>query len=301
MTAFLLLLTAVAWGLAFPFIKTALLELPPAELTLMRMVTALLAFIVYFLIKGGFPKVEKKDLPRLFLLGSIGIACYHLSLNYGEQYVNAGTASLIIASDPIFIALAAGLLLREKITSRQGLGIAIAFAGLFTIVLTGPDSVILSPENLLGTLAVCGSALCFVFYTIFGKEVVEKYGALTVTAYNLFFAALVLLLPLGASTARLALGLSLPTWGSILFLGVFSTMMAYTFWYKGMEAKGAAGVAVYLYLVPLFALVGSQLLIGEKITLLTLIGGLLVISGVYLNNSATQIKAKRNPLARGTK
>ena len=98
----LMLLMIVVWALAFPFIKISLEELSFINLTIMRFFVVCVAFSVILLAKSkAFSKLHKKDIVPIFLLGFIGVMVYHFGLNYGEQLVSPGAASLIIATIPV--------------------------------------------------------------------------------------------------------------------------------------------------------------------------------------------------------
>ena len=110
--------TIIFWALAFPFIKIGLTELSSVNLTIMRLFIVCIVFLLFrFLKPQKFSKLYKKDIIPIFLLGFLGIIVYHLGLNYGEVYISASAASLIIATIPIFIVILAAIVLKEKITN----------------------------------------------------------------------------------------------------------------------------------------------------------------------------------------
>ena len=114
----------VFWAFAFPLIKIGLKELAPENLAILRLFIASFIFFIILMVKPKkFSKLQKKDVPILFILGFIGVSLYHVSINYGEQYISAGTASLIIATIPIFVVIFAVLFLSEKISLTALLGI----------------------------------------------------------------------------------------------------------------------------------------------------------------------------------
>jgi len=126
-------LTIIFWSNAFIAIKFGLRELSPLGLTAFRFILASAFFLIALLL---FPKSRiptSKELPLLLVLALLEGASYHILLNYGEQFVPAGTASLIIGSSPIFTAILASIFLKEKLGSLGILGIAISFSGLFLI------------------------------------------------------------------------------------------------------------------------------------------------------------------------
>ena len=118
--------TLIFWASAFAGIKVGLTAYSPGHLVLLRFLTASAVLLLYaFLVRMPFP--EKKDIPILLLLGFIGITVYNLSLTYGETKVAAGSASLLIASAPIFTAILARFVLKEEISIWGWVGILISF------------------------------------------------------------------------------------------------------------------------------------------------------------------------------
>ena len=105
----------VFWALVFPFIKIALEELSPVNLTIMRLLVVCIVFLILLIVKPNkFSKIQKKDIVPIFLVGFLGIIIYHFGLNYGEQYISASAASVIIATIPIFVVILAAIFLKEK-------------------------------------------------------------------------------------------------------------------------------------------------------------------------------------------
>src|SRR5438105_6076676 len=132
------------WGLAFVAIKQALVHMSWITLTFLRFALADILFFGYLTATRRLrPFPAKADLPHLTLLAFVGFTGYHLFLNLGESdaSVTAGTAALIIASTPAFIAVLAASLLRERRRRFQVQGIALAFPGLGVMIfLARPDS-----------------------------------------------------------------------------------------------------------------------------------------------------------------
>jgi len=121
--------TLIFWASAFAGIRVGLKAYSPENLVLFRFLTASIVLSVYAIITR-MPLPEKKDLPAIFFLGFIGITVYHLALTFGELKVTAGSASLLIASAPIFTAILAMLILKEKIKPWGWVGILISFLEL---------------------------------------------------------------------------------------------------------------------------------------------------------------------------
>jgi len=277
--------TIIFWALAFPFIKIGLTELSSVNLTIMRLFIVCIVFLSLRLLKPQkFSKLYKKDIIPIFLLGFLGIIVYHLGLNYGEVYISASAASLIIATIPIFIVILAAIVLKEKITIKIALGVILSFLGVIIISLAGtPDSSI-EITYLSGALAVLIAAIMGAGYTIAGKKLLKRYSALSLTVYAFLLGSLGLIPFITPSLFEEVATMSIIGWSTILYLGIFPTVIGYVLWYVALEIKTASEISVYLYFIPVISTVISYFLFDEQITWLFIVGGGLVILGLYMVN-----------------
>lgn len=280
-----ILLPIVFWAFAFPFIKIGLTELSPVNLTIMRLFTVCAIFLLFILIAPKkFSKLHKKDIIPLFLLGFLGIVVYHLGLNYGEQYMSASAASLIIATIPIFMVIFATLFLKEKITKKIAIGILLSLSGVMIISLVGTAGNPFEITYLTAAFAVFVAALVGAGYTIAGKKLLKRYSALSLTVYVFLFGCLGLLPFVSSSLVTQAAAMTLKGWGAVLFLAVLPTVIGYILWYVALEIKTASEISVFLYFIPVLSTIVSYFMFQEPITWLFIFGGALVILGLLIVN-----------------
>jgi drug/metabolite transporter (DMT)-like permease len=278
-------LPIIFWAFAFPFIKLGLRELSPVNLTIMRLFTVCGIFLFFVAVAPKkFSPIQKKDILPLFLLGFLGLVVYHLGLNYGEQYMSASAASLIIATIPIFTVLFALVVLKETITKKIVIGIPVSLAGVVIISLTGTASDPFAVTYLTAAAAVLISALVGAGYTIAGKKLLERYSALSLTVYAFLFGSLGLLPFLSFSLVSEVSAMSWTGWGAVLFLAVLPTVVGYVLWYVALEVKTASEVSVFLYFIPVLSTIISYVMFQEAITVLFVLGGALVILGLVIVN-----------------
>jgi drug/metabolite transporter (DMT)-like permease len=278
-------LPIVFWAFAFPFIKIGLRELSPVNLTIMRLFTVCGIFLLFIVVAPKrFTPIRRKDVLPLFLLGFSGLVVYHLGLNYGEQYMSASAASLIIATIPIFTVLFAAVLLKETVTRRIVLGVLFSLVGTVLISLTGTAGDPFAVTYLSAAVAVLISALVGAGYTIAGKKLLERYSALSLTVYAFLFGSLGLLPFLSTSLVTQATAMSWQGWGAVLFLAVLPTVVGYVLWYVALEVKTASELSVFLYFIPVLSTVISYFWFNEAITMLFVVGGALVIIGLLIVN-----------------
>ncbi len=278
-------LPIIFWAFAFPLIKIGLNELNPINLTILRTSIACILFIIILSIKPmPITKLNIKDIPNLFFLGFFGFIGYHLALNYGEQYVSAGVASLIITTIPIFVVLLALIFLSEKITINIFFGILLSLIGVITISLFGSYNIDLEIRYIFGAVAVLLAAFFGAFYTVAGKKLLEKYSPLSLTIYAILIGSIGIIPFVNSSIIEELINLSSIGWGAVIFLAIFPTVISYVLWYVALEIKPASELGIYLYSMPILSTILSFLILNEQITIFFILGGFLIIFGLLIVN-----------------
>jgi drug/metabolite transporter (DMT)-like permease len=291
-----LLLASVVlmWGLAFVAIKLALDHASPMGLTIWRFVITASALLLLMAVRrDARPRLERKDLGRLAVMAVVGVGGYHLAINYGEQFVSAGVASLIVAAMPVMVAILASRYLGESITAAKRVGIGLALAGVAVLALFGTPGSSLEVHSVAGALVTALSPVCWSVYTVLSKPLVAKYGPMAVTATTMI-AGTVLILPIGLPTAIGEIGgMDASDWGWIAFLALGSTVYAYLVWNLALSRIEASNTAAWVYPVPLVALFWGWLLLAERLTVWVLVGGAMVLGGVILTERVAPRMAAR--------
>ena len=288
------------WALAFPFIKIGLQELSFVNLTIMRFFVVCIIFSTILVLKRQwFSKIRKKDIIPIFLLGFFGVIIYHLGLNYGEQFISAGAASLIIATIPIFITILAMIFLKERIGLIKISGITLSLFGVIIISLWGTEDASIEIKYMYAALMVLIAAIMGAIYTIAGKKLLERYNGLSLTAYAILLGSASLILLIILSNLGLdffnnkplmeeVTMMSINGWIAIIFLGAFSTVLGYVIWYVALETKTASELSIYLYAIPVLSTIISYILFNDEITILYILGGIFVIIGLIIVNLKTR-------------
>jgi len=290
----LILLSIFFWACAFPFINILLEELSFVNLTIMRLFIVCLGLIILLSFQSKrFSPLQKKDIIPIFLLGFFGIIVYHLGLNYGEQYVSPGAASLIIATIPIFVVILSIIYLKEKITIKKTIGIILSILGVTIISLWGTTNAKIEINYVSGAVGVLIASLMGALYTVAGKKMLKRYNGLSLTAYALILGSIGLIPFLNIGLINQVKNLSIHAWGALIFLGIFSTIIAYSIWYIILETRNATEISMYLYAIPVLSTIISFFLVGEIITLYFLLGGFFVIAGLLIVNSKENKKVHK--------
>ena len=296
-----MLVLVLFWGLAFVAIKAADERMSWITLTFLRFLFADFLFLGYLAVRKRERVVPpRKDWLPLIGLAFLGFTGYHLFLNLGESNpdVTAGTAALIIASDPAFIALLAVPLLRERLTPTRSLGIAIAFAGLAVMILFAGEASSLHFSLSAGALEVVPSVVFTAFYLTLGKRYLDRYRPFVFVAYTILLGTVLVLPLVFAVWPTFVNDVLTMGWAGllpILFLSVCPTFIGYSLWFRAIERMPASAAGAYLYISTLIAVVGGILLLNEPVTPTMLVGGALVIGGVVV---AQQLGRARSPVNR---
>ncbi|WMT57741.1 DMT family transporter [Truepera radiovictrix] len=283
-----LFILATLWGSAFPGIKLGLTGLSAGNLTLLRFTVASLCFALFLLVTRKRLLPDRRDLPYFFLVGFLGITVYHLALNYGQRFVSAGAASLIIATAPAITAVVAFFLLNDRLSLLGWSGILLSFTGVALIVLGDGGALSLNPFALLILL----SALVTAFYTVLQKPLLRRYEAVEVTAFSTWAGTLPLLVFApglvadAADAGRTALL-------AAVYIGVFPAAVAYAQFSYAISRLPVTLATSFLYAVPVFSLLFAWLLLGEVPSALMLVGGAVALSGIVVVGYAKGRAARR--------
>jgi drug/metabolite transporter (DMT)-like permease len=283
--------TVIFWGSAFAGIHAGLEAYTPAHLALLRYLVASLALACYAALTS-MPLPRPRDVPGVALLGFLGIAFYNVALGYGQVTIPAGTASLLIASTPIWMALLAAAVYGERLRPWGWAGIGVSFAGVAMIGLGTRAGLGIDPR----AVAVLAAALASGLYALGQKPFLARYSAPQCTAYAIW-AGTLLLLPFCRGLPGELQAAPAVTTLAVGYLGVFPAALGYLTWAYVLARVPAPRAGSCLYLVPAIAMLTAWLWLGEVPPALSLVGGVLVVGGVAVVNGRRQSRPAGRPRA----
>ncbi|MDQ0575997.1 DMT family transporter [Agromyces albus] len=285
-----LALANLFWAGNFVFGEMVTHEISPISLTFFRWVFAAVPLVlIAWMIERPDWRLALREWKLHLVQSLLGLTGYTLLIYAALMLTGAVKASVISAINPATIALAAAILLHERLNRVQVAGIVVAFVGV-TIVLTGGDLGALVAQGFsAGDLLVIGSVLTWTFYSLISRRL--RTPAITATAVQAVF-AVVTMLPLVAIT-----GVSLPTEPAgmlgLAYIVIFPSIAGYALWNIGTSKVGPARAGVFLNLLPVFTVI-IALAFGATLEPAAAIGGLLVIAGVYLT---VRVRRAKEPAA----
>lgn len=216
-------------------------------------------------------------------MGLSGIFFYNYCFFTGLQTITASRAALIVATNPIFIALFAGWLFKEKLTLLKILGILISVSGALIVIAKGDLKQIFSGAIGRGELYIFGCVGSWVAYSLISKPVMKTLSPLITISYSSAIGTVALFIPAYFEKVFTKLaGYSVLDWVSLSYLGVFGTVLGILWYLQGIRCIGAAKASQFINFVPVSAIILAALFLGETPTRPILFGAALVISGVYL-------------------
>lgn len=284
-------IVAIAWAGSFIFIKVGLSEIPPITLAFIRFTIAFPVMGVLTLLTGANKSTQlqlKRDFLPFSILALTGVTILYIFQFYSLKFTTASTGSILINTTVIFMAILSAIFLKEKLSGRKIAGIIIAFFGLFIVISNFTfDVFTINAQELLGGVLMIAAAISWAVYSIYSKKMLQSHSPMVTTTIVFGLGALYLMpftlleSPLSVITEITWLG-----WASILYLSLICSVFAYVAWNRALSRLETVKAGMFIYFIPVITSVLSYFLLGEEITLATTIGGVLVLIGVYLTETA---------------
>ncbi len=281
-----LMLMALCWGGTFTAVRMLVPAVDPLTGSFLRFFVAsvILALILYWQ-EGKFPKLENRHLPKIFLLGALGVFGYNILFFSGLMLVEAGRGSIIIALNPVVTFLLASLVARRFPHRLAIAGVLTSMAGAITVMTEGHWTALFQGAVGSGELMLVGCVLCWASYAVLGKGIMKFYSPLVLIAYSVFAGTFLLFISvLFKGTLITAFTISWVYWLPLFYLSFFGTALGFMWFYQGVDYLGPAKASAFVNFVPLWAVLLGTFFLDEPITPALLLGGPLVILGVILTN-----------------
>ncbi|MDE2678987.1 MAG: EamA family transporter [Gemmatimonadota bacterium] len=275
-----LILTATIWGLNFTVVKAALDEIGPLAFNALRFPCAAVA--VWFLIRATGRRVmpPRKDWGIVLLLALIGHVAFQICFIFGLDWTATGNAALLLSTSPVWVLVISFAMGRERFNLRVFLGVLGTLAGMAILISGGHQEL---GAARIGDLLVLGAAVSWGAYTVLGRRLTKRRGALQMTAWTLWAGLPFIVLAGVPGLVRTDWSaVSLQAWLGVVYAGVFAIGLAYLLWYRGVRVIGQNRTSVYQNLVPVVALLSAWLWLSETPTPQQVIGACVILCGVVV-------------------
>ncbi len=282
---YLALITAVVgWGSSFVATKVALETLRPATLIFFRLAFAAGFFAVMLHARRtrvrGTRTPLREFIPRLVLLSLFEPIAYFLLETEGIARTSASSASLVIASIPVLVAVVARIVLHERLDARGWIGTLVSLAGVVLLV-TGDNNPDYADSSLVGNLLVFAAALSAAGYIVTARSLSGRVDPLSMTFVQMVTGALFFLPLFAANTIRFGTPEITPRVAVAFgFLALVATVVAFLSYNYALSRIPAGKAAVFINGIPLVTVIVASLLIGETLSAVQAIAGIVIVGGV---------------------
>jgi drug/metabolite transporter (DMT)-like permease len=283
------------WAINFIAAKIGLRSLPAATLASFRVVLAGTVMIPFYLFCSRLPAFAEaaetrrraltlRDLWIFLYMGFFGVVMNQICFTVGLRYTSVSHAAVIVGMGPIYTLILAVLLKLETATWRKAAGMAMAFAGIAVMALENGIST--HSPSVLGDAITMSGSIGFAMYAVLGKRLGGRYDPLTMTAYSHYAGALVVLpvaiyQAVALGSAEHWGGIAWSGWAALLYMAIFSSAVAYLFYFWLLRYLEASQLSAFTYLLPVVATILGILWLGEKGSWSQALGGVLALGGVY--------------------
>ena len=287
-----LLLAMALWGSSFIALKVAVNEMAPMIVVFLRMSIGATAFLVMWpWLRHGL-RYQTGDWKYLVGMALFEPCLYFIFEAQALRYTSAGQAGMVTSMLPLMVAIAAYFFLGERNTVKQWIGFVVAVSGVVWMTLTGEDSQ-QAPNAILGNFLEFMAMVTAVGYTLLVKHLIKRYSAFILTALQ-SFAGAIFFFPL-AMASDWPTQVSLASVAILVYLGLVITLGAYGLYNYSLGYVKASTAAGYANLLPVFSLLFSMLLLGERLTTSQWIAVGIVFFGVYLSQERKPSLPKEIP------
>lgn len=281
-----LLLTAFIWGGTFVAGRLLADGMGPFTAAFLRFLLASLCLLILVRrFEGGLPSLSFRGWIGVSLLGATGVFAYNVLFFWGLHSVPAGRAAIIVATNPVLLALLGALFFKEGLSRKKLGGVLLSVSGAITVIARGDVTSLFSHAVSMGDLIILGCVASWVSYSLLGKRMMQGLSPVSAVTFSCLTGT-VMLFPcaLYEGMATDIVAFTQVHWGALAYLGVLGTVVGFTWFYQGVKVLGASKAGVFINFVPVTAILSGWFVLGEPISASLLTGGLMVVGGVFLTN-----------------
>jgi drug/metabolite transporter (DMT)-like permease len=290
-----ILVGATLWGVSSVVAKSLFnIGLPPAELVLTRLILSTLILLLFLLLFNSKRLIiSLKDLPYFLVLGIVGIAGMQYAYYYTISKIHVGPAILLQYLAPIWVSLYAFLFQKETFSRGKILSLFLAVLGCYFVV--GGYRIDLLRLNKIGIVSGLIGSLFFTFYMLLGEKGLKKYNPWTLILYG-FGSAAVFYSIFISPTKVIAGGYSFKIWMAFFYIAIFSTLIPFGLYFKGIERIRSTQASITATWEPAVAGLTAYFVLGEMLYPLQIAGGLGVMTAIVLLQISKEKSAPSAPI-----
>jgi drug/metabolite transporter (DMT)-like permease len=275
-----MLLTMLIWGINITCVKVATNVIAPLGFGVLRYSIASVILLAILRRREGSLRIGRADLGWVAAGGACGFGLNQICFLLGIHLMSASLAAIILATSPLITAILAAIWAREPVQPRTVLALVVSFGGVLAVIAgSGSDLHV----SWLGGLLILGSAATLALSAILAKRPLSRYSSLRVTTWMALFGCLTLMptgIPALLATPWSAVTPLIAAAAAFTVLG--STVLGNLGWNYAIQHLGAARTSMYTYLQPVVGVIVAVLLLGERLSLVQVLGGVVVLLGLLL-------------------
>ena len=280
------LFAVLVWGTSFIATKITVGQMSPTAVVWLRFAMGLPILLVAVIIRKQFAFPKGNEWWYFALLGFLGITFHQWLQSNGLKTAQASTTAWIVSTSPVFIAILGWLVLKEKLTLLQSSGIALAMVGVLAVVSKGDFSTIaVGKFGNYGDFLILISAVNWAVFSILSRRGLKNHPSTMMTLWVMTIGWLITSVAFlaGRSYTEIPL-LDTRGWMAMIFLGIFTTGFAYIAWFDALSQLPAAQTGAFLFIEPLTSMVVAAIILNEQITLVSVLGGAVILFGIWMVN-----------------
>ncbi len=277
------MVVVLTWGANFGIVKSAFDTIPPLLFAALRFTVMGILLLGLAFWREKEIRIRKEDLGKVILVGVLGLGLYQVLWSLGLNLTSSSNSALIISTQPLLGTLYIDLIKKEPVGRQQYWGMLLALVGVVLVILKPTARLHFSLETLPGDLLTLMAGFCAaIFFSVWSKPLLKIYSPLRLMSYCMIIGSLVLWIASPFSTQPVIWSqVWEKTWWSMGYAVIFSGMLGHVFWYEGLERVGVTKSMVYLYFIPIWAVLFNAFMMGETIFLQQILGGVLILLGVH--------------------
>ena len=280
------LFAVVVWGASFIATKIAVGQISPISVVWIRFAIGIPILFAAVLMRKQFAFPKGTEWLYFSLLGFLGIAFHQWLQSNGLQTSEATTTAWIVATTPAFLSILGWLVLKEKLTLIQTSGIILAMVGVIVVVSKGNfTSLSIGKFGAPGDVLILISSVNWAVFSILSRRGLKDHPSTRMTFWVMTIGWLI------TSAAFIGQGrytelpqLDARGWWSLIYLGIFTTGLAYIAWFDVLSQLPAAQSGAFLFLEPPSSMIVAAVVLNEQVTIASIIGGAVILLGVWLVN-----------------
>lgn len=276
-----LLVTVLIWSGNFTAVKVGVTDIAPLAFSVVRFALGASVTVAVVVWREGWPRFQRRDVPLLVAAAIIGITINQVAFVTALQATSAANVALLIGTIPIWTAVLAVLSRQERVARNLWVGLGAGTLGVTLIVVGGQDAV--GGVSVVGELGALATALSWAVYSVLIRPLMRRYSALALSAFMMVVGTLVLV-PFSIPSLATQDWSAVPVnaWLALVYAAILSVSVTNILYFTAIHRIGASRAALFTYLEPFLGVLFAVVLLGDSVTALQLVGGVVVLGSVAI-------------------